>query len=271
MATHSATMLQSITASSPDPDDHNPAIIAIRSVERANDSIDSIADLIRLFSDNYDAANGRVGSVLWSGDKRPASPCRTSTKCASSPVKKRNNTMASPARSVSHAVTAIAATTLNPINISTPTMLTPSDLSPNLALDSLLMTDPPHPPQTKKKTNSKYAMIGHLPKSTFLTWLRKGQTSNADIGESQMKKEIAAWRNLILYHFSKKGNIRSKKGFVADDEEVERVTRSGTADENDEWMIDIDAATCNITDTHCLSHYHNHSLCIHLFCHQNGE
>mmetsp|Transcript_24342 Transcript_24342/g.39569 ORF Transcript_24342/g.39569 Transcript_24342/m.39569 type:complete len:102 (-) Transcript_24342:6-311(-) len=66
-----------------------------------------------------------------------------------------------------------------------------------------------------------------------------------------MKKEIAAQRNLILYHFSQKGNIRSKKGFVADDEEVERVTHSGT----DEWMIDMDTATCNITDTRRLSHY----------------
>ena len=138
--------------------------------------------------------------------------------------------MALPARSVSHAVTAIVAIILNPIYIPTPTMLTPLDLSPNLMLDLLLMTDPPHPPQTKKKTNSKYAMIGHLPKSTFLTWLQKGWASNPDIGESQMKKEIAARRNLILYNFSKKGNIRSKKGFVADDEEVEHVTRSGTAD-----------------------------------------
>jgi len=70
-----------------------------------------------------------------------------------------------------------------------------------------------------------------------------------------MKKEIAARRNLILYHFSKKGNIRSKKGFMAEDEELARVTCSGTADNDDEWMIDMDTATCNVTDTRCLSRY----------------
>mmetsp|Transcript_13120 Transcript_13120/g.28341 ORF Transcript_13120/g.28341 Transcript_13120/m.28341 type:complete len:173 (+) Transcript_13120:14-532(+) len=171
MTTHSTTMSPTITAALPNPDDHNPAIITIRSVERANDSVNSIADPIRLFSDNYDAANGRVISVPRSGDKHPASPCKTSTKGASSPVKKCNNTIALPARRVSCAVTAIAAATSNPINIATPTILSLLDPSPNLTLDSLLITDPPRPPQTKKKTNSKYAMIGHLPKSTFLTWL----------------------------------------------------------------------------------------------------
>ena len=70
-----------------------------------------------------------------------------------------------------------------------------------------------------------------------------------------MKKEIAARRNLILYHFSKKGDIQSKKGFVAEDEELDRVTCSGTADDDDEWMIGMDTATCNVTDTRHLSRY----------------
>eukprot|EP00585_Thalassiosira_rotula_P003966 CAMPEP_0196137126 /NCGR_PEP_ID=MMETSP0910-20130528/5217_1 /TAXON_ID=49265 /ORGANISM="Thalassiosira rotula, Strain GSO102" /LENGTH=137 /DNA_ID=CAMNT_0041397547 /DNA_START=27 /DNA_END=437 /DNA_ORIENTATION=- len=133
-------MLPSITAASPDPDYHNPAIVAIRSVERANNSAASIANPIQLFSDDYDAANGRVISVPRSGDKHPASPCKTSTKGASSPVKKCNNTIALPARRVSCAVTAIAAATSNPINIAMPTILSPLDPSMNLTLDSLLVS-----------------------------------------------------------------------------------------------------------------------------------
>ena len=92
--------MSSAAVASPDPADANPAVAAIQSVQRRDDTTADIADPIELFAHDYDANDGRVASIHppTSGDKRPASPRKKTAAAVSSPVKKRTNVTSSPAR-----------------------------------------------------------------------------------------------------------------------------------------------------------------------------
>ena len=57
----------------------------------------------------------------------------------------------------------------------------------------------------------------------------------------------------MLYHFNKAGKTKNTTS-VEEDEPTGRVTRSSVEDEED-WVIDLDAADCKVTDTRKLSRY----------------
>ena len=69
-----------------------------------------------------------------------------------------------------------------------------------------------------------------------------------------MKKEVTARRLQMLYHFSKVGKHNTKHSKMDDAEDGGRVTRSSVAEEED-WIIDMAAANCEVTDTRKLSRY----------------
>jgi len=86
-------------------------------------------------------------------------------------------------------------------------------------------------------------MIGYVPKTAFLPWLRNDMTSKAKMSDNDMKKEMDIRRSSMLYHFTRTGKYNKLRDDELDDDCV-RVTRSSVAGD-DEWMIDLGAANCN--------------------------
>ena len=66
-----------------------------------------------------------------------------------------------------------------------------------------------------------------------------------------MDKEIRKHQVDMLYHFSKRGNINKTTGA---DNEGGVVLRS-TADDNKNWIINTEAANCDVEDTRRLDRY----------------
>ena len=123
-----------------------------------------------------------------------------------------------------------------------------SDRSPNTVAAYLNFDAPPQ----KKKYASGPKMIGLVPKTSFLPWLRNDNDSKGNVTDAKLDRDVRSRRESILYHFSKRG----KKGTNNTTEEVNTgpVTRSSAVDD-DEWIIDMEAANCDVTDTRRLSRY----------------
>ena len=114
----------------------------------------------------------------------------------------------------------------------------------------------PKKKSTKNNNNNSTsnAMIGLVPKATFLKWFRDPwyiQTETAT--EQERLKELRDRRKSMLYHFSMHG----KTGIptVKDEDGPMQVTRSSTITDNDDWVLDVGAAKGSITDTWCLDRY----------------
>ena len=64
-------------------------------------------------------------------------------------------------------------------------------------------------------------------------------------------------RAKILYHFSKAGKFRAKTDALDNDEDDDDrpFTRSSVAEDDDDWAVDMEAATCDVTSTRRLDRY----------------
>jgi len=51
-------------------------------------------------------------------------------------------------------------------------------------------------------------MVGLVPKTVFLGWLRNPLASKDNIPEQKMKQEMSAHRASMLYHFTKHGKVK---------------------------------------------------------------
>ena len=253
--------MASLPAPSPDPNYNNPVNSALRTVnDRGTRDDDDIATPMALFNKAYDAAGGSVISIAApiAGEKRPASPRKKSnTAAASSPVKKKNNTSSSPARNAVRAVARVAVATAAAIGVGgdNGTALPPShergDPSPTTVAGLAAPSAAP-----KKKYSSGPAMIGLVPKTQLLPWLRNPNTWNVkeqNVSPAKMKTGIQLRRNNMLYHFTKAGKTNNAQ--IEEDNDVSGpVTRSSMEEEYD-WVIDLDAANCKVSDTRRLSRY----------------
>ena len=54
------------------------------------------------------------------------------------------------------------------------------------------------------------AMLGLVPKTSFLKWFRDSQASRKKITQQDMNREIRDRRSSMLWHFSKAGKYQSK-------------------------------------------------------------
>ena len=172
---------------------------------------------MQLFNKHYDDANGNLVDIATPapGDKRPASPHIKSNAAAaatSSPVKKKSNISSSPGHGALTTVARVAAATAAAVGvggnmgIALPPATDRADPSPiSVAGLPNPSTDP------KPKRSSGPAMIGLVPKTQLLPWLRSPKTWGATYAPksaSKMKSEITTRRTSMLYHFNKAGKTK---------------------------------------------------------------
>ena len=182
---------------------------------------------------------------------------KSNTAAASSPVKKKTNTLPSPGRNAVTTIARIAAATAAAVRVggNDGVTLLPSlergDPSPTSVAGLAVPSNAP-----KKKYDSGPAMIGLVPKTQLLPWLRNPKTWNVKeqkISAVKMKKGVQLRRNNMLYHFTKTGKTNIAN-LDYENEVTGPVTRSNMEEEYD-WVIDLDAADCKVSDTRRLSRY----------------
>ena len=251
--------MPSLAAPSPDPDKANPFNDAIRHLidsggDDVGDGGNDIAAPTQLFTNNSNDA-GNVAAVR---EKRPASPRKTSAIAAvSSPAKKKSNTSSSPTRTAFTAVArvAVAAAAVFGVGETTDIALPPVISRRNPSPTSVADNAPPSSAQ-KPKRSSGPKMIGLVPKTQLLPWLRNPKTWGTIFekkSDGKMKSEINSRRQAMLYHFTKAG--KTKGGEFEVDVEMERPVTRSSVETEDDWVIDLDAANCTVTDTRRLSRY----------------
>jgi hypothetical protein len=204
----------------PDRGKGNPANSALRSITDASDRRDDdIAEPVQLFAAGTESnVQSDDDAAAAAGTKRLASPRRASAAPAeSSPAKKKTNTAASPVRAIIHGALnavvrgahAVAATI---VGVEPPPAIHRTRPSPAsiATLDPVVF--PPAPdvtPAPAAKRKGGHAMIGLIPKTQLLPWLRnpaKG-TKNNSLTEAQMRRQVQTRRTSILYQFSKTGKV----------------------------------------------------------------
>ena len=117
-------------------------------------------------------------------------------------------------------------------------------------------TIPTVPTRVCKQNGS--VKIGLVPKTMFLKWMRDGLADTTAPSLKQIKKDLKDLRAKILYHFSKAGKFRAKTDALEDDKDDKDrpFTRSNVAEEdNDDWAVDMEDATCDVTSTRRLDRY----------------
>ena len=109
------------------------------------------------------------------------------------------------------------------------------------------------PPQPSKRSSNGFAFLGLVPKSAFLNWMRSSIKNNYEgLASSHLKREINNRRSMILYHFSKVGKLSES---AESDGRSGPTLRSDVSDDADDWVLDMDAATCAVTNVRRLDRY----------------
>jgi len=98
-------------------------------------------------------------------------------------------------------------------------------------------------------------MIGLVPKSTFLTWMRNKHAKKGALSSEAMKAEVRDQCLATLYHFSKTGKICTKNSVSPLDARTSLPFTRSSVDDNEDWVQDTEAANCQVTDTQRLSSY----------------
>ncbi len=106
-------------------------------------------------------------------------------------------------------------------------------------------------------------MIGNVPKTGFVNELWKARM--AKVGTSfttkDIEKHLRDRRNMMLYHFSRAVKIATKKYASEEDDQIEPpVMRSSLADDDDYWVVDLDAAEGKVTELKRLDRYYIEKL-----------
>ena len=119
------------------------------------------------------------------------------------------------------------------------------------ALAGLFDEPRPPPKKLKKKRASGMAMIGLVPKTGFVDKWRHGIVPT-NMSQVEINKRIDYMRKSTLNHFDLSWeNTRQQN---SPEEEATGPTTRSNADEDD-WLVDMDAAECKVTDTRRLDRY----------------
>ena len=98
-------------------------------------------------------------------------------------------------------------------------------------------------------------MVGLIPRSGFVTDLQKVRMK--EMGElftpAQIKKHLRDRRYMMLYNFSKAGKNASKQ--VTENDDVDAPVTRSSVDDNEDWVVDLDAAEGKVTDIRRLDRY----------------
>ncbi len=116
--------------------------------------------------------------------------------------------------------------------------------------------NPPAPAEnSKQRRNSGVAMIGLVPKTSLCLRLRNPPrgTKFPDKSANIMKKEINHIRMEMLYHFERGGKMLRLS--PSDESANTRPITRSTVKPEEDWIVDLDAADCRVTDTQRLSRY----------------
>ena len=103
-------------------------------------------------------------------------------------------------------------------------------------------------------------MLGLTPKSSFLDFLRAATMSSGVVSPATVKRDTARCRDAIFHRFGDRmSSARSQRRPAAPEDTAARVTRSSSSGEGEDWVVDMDAAECKITnvrrlDRYCLEH-----------------
>ena len=229
----------------------------------------SLDPAIELFNGDYDRANGRIGTVDAPSPRRPVKTARTvagrsTTRShkqglVGSPMRKPRAAVdppTSPARRSLRRAAGVIVDVVDAVSraaTATPAVAAPPGASSVTPLETIF-TDPPKQATTStstKKRNSGPAMFGLVPKSGFLVNQRKLFEGSGKIDDAAIAAAIKKRRENVLWHFSRVGKTKTKS---RDDGDSGPVTRSALAD-LDDWMVDMDAVSCAVTDQRRLSRY----------------
>lgn len=240
---------------------------------------DSPAAALRLFADDYSASGGRVATMVSSaGAPRPCTPLQFVPVPASAELPPSPRT-AFTSQSTAHrvlsrrsAASSLAASLSTPRTCRAPPLTAaarvataavaavvtdarasparrPVPLAAAVIADGLLVAPPNLAPPKKKYLRMK--MIGLTPKSGFLGWLRAPAVGKGEVTLAMIRKEVKKRRDDIFWHFDKgRGLSAGQPSEFAD----AIVTRSSVSDDDD-WVVDPDAAACSVSSTRRLDRY----------------
>ena len=100
------------------------------------------------------------------------------------------------------------------------------------------------------------AAIGLTPKSSFLDWMRSSTLRSGPVDEGVRKKELQDIRGQLFHRFGNRMSAaHSSRHAGGNCHTPPRVTRSSAAVADDDWVVDTDAATCEVTDVRRLDRY----------------
>lgn len=107
-----------------------------------------------------------------------------------------------------------------------------NDPSPTSILTGVFEPQPIQQVQKKVWKSNGAAMVGLIPKSTFLKWIRDDLADSVKSSVLKMKKNLRDHRASVLYHFSKAGKTKAKGDAGVDDSDRPLTHLSVDSDED---------------------------------------
>ena len=99
-------------------------------------------------------------------------------------------------------------------------------------------------------------MLGLTPKSAFLDFLRAATMGSGDVSPATIKRNTTHCREAIFHRFGDRlSTSRSQRRPSATYETAVRVTRPSSLGNGEDWVVDMDAAECKITNIWRLDRY----------------
>ena len=97
-------------------------------------------------------------------------------------------------------------------------------------------------------------MHGFLPKSGFLATDQNAYVCTGPVNEKEMVKELREQRSWIFYHFNRTGMGHKSMDHSTTAEDT-RFAWLSDAEDKEDWIIDMYAANCEVTNIHHLDRY----------------
>ena len=88
-------------------------------------------------------------------------------------------------------------------------------------------------------------MIGLIPKSTFLTWMRNKQANKGGLTLAQTKAEVQDRRLAMLYLFSKTDKNSTNLSDSLSEARTSVLLNQSSVDDDDDCVQDMEAVNCH--------------------------
>jgi hypothetical protein len=99
-------------------------------------------------------------------------------------------------------------------------------------------------------------MVGLTPTTAFLDFLRVSPMGCGAVLAVTIKKETNSCRYAIFCCFGEQmASARGSRYISPGEDLTSRVTSSSTSIDDNDWVIDMDATDCSVTDIHRLTRY----------------